>query len=520
MSFRMRSTRFATGAGLVRLLCALGLVAGLMAALATGASAKKAVEVGMVTQGTCPEAAELTELGATSTKCFHHIQEAVEGTGKGAWVVIAPGVYHEEVKVKGKTHEGLHIRGMDRNTVILDGTGLQNSKGSNGIEIGETHGSKAELADNVTVENLTVRNFEQEPEGPGGNAIWWSGGDETGKVGGHGWWGRYLTAYDSGLYGSYGIFTNNMIEGEWENIYASGYDDSGMYLGACQECQARIIHPVMEYNQLGYSGSNSGGSLAIEDGIFRHNSSGVAPNGENPGDPPPPQDGQCNHDPKNLPPKKKSKKEGGGIVLPEFTTTKLARCTVIRHNLITENNNNTTPATGSAEGAPFGAGVELPGDYADLVEENTITNNASDGVLAFEYPNPFPPVPGVTIYLQNSGNKVANNTFSGNGTLGLAPAFEGDIAFEGGVFAAKKSVDNCFSGNTTPDTTYPANLEGEWGCQNNTTPNPGGGEPFINYLLALQAYSEARTREPQPTPGVQETMANPCREVPVTPLCP
>ena len=68
---------------MVRLLCALGLVAGLMAALATGASAKKAPEVGMVTQGTCPEAAELTELGATSTKCFHHIQEAVEGTEEG-----------------------------------------------------------------------------------------------------------------------------------------------------------------------------------------------------------------------------------------------------------------------------------------------------------------------------------------------------------------------------------------------------------------------------------------------------
>ncbi len=494
---------------MVRLLCALGLVAGLMAALATGASATKTPEVEEVTQGTCPEPSELTEIGATTTKCFHHIQEAVEASKKGAWVLIAPGVYKEEVKVKGKAHDGLHIRGMDRNTVILDGTGLQNPKGSNGVEVGETNGNKSEIADDVSVENMTVRNFEQEPEGPGGNAFWWSGGDETGKVGGSGWWGRYLTAYDTGLYGSYGIFTNNMIEGEWEHIYASGYDDSGMYLGACQECQARIIDPVMEYNQLGYSGSNSGGSLVIEDGIFRHNSSGVAPNGENPGDGPPPQNGQCNHDPKNKKPKG----------LPEFTTTKIARCTIIRHNLITENNNNTTPATGSAEGAPFGAGVELPGDYADLVEENEITKNASNGVLAFEYPNPFPPVAD-TVYFQNSGNKIAKNMFSGNGTLGMDPEFEGDIAFEGGVFAAKKSVDNCFSDNTTPDKTSPANLEGEWGCQNTTTPNPGGGEPFINYLLALQKYSEERTREPQAAPPEQETMTNPCREVPVTPLCP
>ena len=77
--------------------------------------------------------------------------------------------------------------------------------------------------------------------------------------------------------------------------------------------------------------------------------------------------------------------------LPEIKTTKIKRCTMIRHNLITENDNHTTPATGSAEGAPFGVGVELPGDYADAIEENEITNNASDGILAFEYPNPYPP---------------------------------------------------------------------------------------------------------------------------------
>ncbi|HTY97822.1 MAG TPA: hypothetical protein VMB91_12325, partial [Solirubrobacteraceae bacterium] len=304
----------------------------------------------------------------------------------------------------------------------------------------------------------------------------------------------------------------------WEKIYASGYDDSGMYLGACQECQAKIIEPVMENNQLGYSGSNSGGSLLIEGGIFRRNSSGVAPNGENPGDGPPVQDGQCNHDPKNKKPKKGW--------LPEFTTTNIARCTIIRHNLITENNNNSTPATGSAEGAPFGAGVELPGDYGDLVEENTITDNASDGVLAFEYPNPFPPT-SETIYFQNSGNKVAKNVLSGNGTLGMNPKFEGDIAFEGGVFK-EKSVDNCFSGNTYSGNTYPApsELETTWGCQNATTPNfitlanASEGTEFIDYLLALQEHSENRTREPQAAPPAQETMSNPCREVPVTPLCP
>ena len=91
------------------------------------------------------------------------------------------------------------------------------------------------------IENLTVRNFERESlNGAGGNEIWWNGGAETGKIGAHGWYGRYLTAYDTGLNGGYGIFTDNETEGEWEDIYASGFNDSGIYIGACQECKARI----------------------------------------------------------------------------------------------------------------------------------------------------------------------------------------------------------------------------------------------------------------------------------------
>ena len=52
-------------------------------------------------------------------------------------------------------------------------------------------------------------------------------------------------------------------------------------------------------------------------------------------------------------------------------------------------------------------GVELPGDYADLVESNTITNNANNGVLGFEYPNPFTAGIKDTIFFQLAGNKIA-----------------------------------------------------------------------------------------------------------------
>jgi hypothetical protein len=88
----------------------------------------------------------------------------------------------------------------------------------------------------------------------------------------------------------------------------------------CQECKARITRATMENNSLGYSGSNSGGSLAIERSLFRHNSSGVLPNSENPGDAPPPQDGECNRENIEKP-----------NPTPTITTTRIPRCTVIRN---------------------------------------------------------------------------------------------------------------------------------------------------------------------------------------------
>jgi hypothetical protein len=437
---------------------------------------------------------------------FKTIQAAVNASTHNSWILIEPGVYDEEVKIT-RAHSGIFLRGMNRNSVIIDGQSISQPGGRNGIE--------AIKANNIWIENLTVRNFERESlNGSGGNEIWWNGGAESGKNGAHGWYGRYLTAYDTGLNGGYGIFTNNETQGEWEHIYASGFNDSGIYLGACAECEARIDDATMEYNALGYSGSNSGGNLVIENSTFRKNTTGIAPNSENPGDGPPPQNGACEHSP---PLKGKGHKAPWHGPLPEFTSTEFAHCTIIRDNLITENNDLNVPANTSAAAAPWGAGVELPGDYGDLVEHNIITKNPSDGVLAFEYPNPYPPEAD-TIYFRNSGNKVSDNTFAENGSLG--GEFAGDVAFEGGVFGPG-STNNCLSGNSFADATYPASIEGTWGCQNKTTPEPGGGLPFLEYLLTLQFESENRpTIEPVGAPPAQPTMPNPCENVPTNPLCP
>ncbi len=472
-------------------------------AFGAAASAAGAAEVEIVTQGGFPAK-------AAHVRYFHKIQEAVNATSTGDYVLIEPGVYDEEVKVS-ESHSGIWIRGMNRNTVIVDGQ----HKVANGIEIHK--------ASDVWVENLTARNFEFGPSCPDeecGNEIWWNGGAESGKIGAHGWYGSYLTAYDTGLFGGYGIFTGNETEGSWENIYASGFADSGIYIGACQECDAQVRGATMEDNALGYSGSNSGGKLALEDSIWRHNLVGIAPNSENPGDAPPPQDGECGRPNIEHP-----------NPTPLITSTDIPRCTVIRNNLITENNNLTVPVNGSTAIAPWGAGVELPGDYADLVEDNLITNNPNDGVLGFEYPNPFtpesePPFKG-TIFFQLAGNRISENVFLNNGYKG--GAFTGDVTLAGGFseifgYPESHSENNCVSNNVLTDATFPAKIEGTWGCQHKTTPSPGGGLPAVEYLVGLQleayAIREATPPVGQPAPPPQPTMPDPCKGVPANPLCP
>jgi hypothetical protein len=451
-----------------------------------------------------PAAAQAASVAIVGPGYYPTIQAAVNASKPGGWVLIEPGTYDEAVRV---TTPGLHIRGMNRNEVIVDGR----HEPGNGIEIHE--------ANDVWVENLTVRNFEfggeKCPIEGCGNEIWWNGGAGSGRVGAHGWWGSYLTAYDTGTRGGYGIFTGNETEGSWNNIYASGFADSGMYIGACQECDARVTGAVMEDNAVGYSGSNAGGKLALENSIYRHNLAGVVPNSENPGDPPPPQDGECGRPNIEHP-----------NPTPIIESTRIPRCTVIRHDLIVENNNLTVPVNGSTEIAPWGVGVELPGTYADLVEGNLIAGNRSDGVLGFEYPNPFFPLSAETIDFQIAGNRVSGNLFFANGSRG--GPFTGDIALLSGGgeelgLGESHSVNNCASYNLLTDATFPANIEGTWGCQNSTTPVPGGGIESIDYLLGLieeaKAIRGAAQPVGQPAPPPQPTMPNPCAGVPRNPIC-
>ena len=121
-------------------------------------------------------------------------------------------------------------------------------------------GINVDGADGVVIENMTAHNYVR-------HGFYWT------EV--HGYWGRYLTGYNMGLYGLYAFDARC---GQIDNSYTSGNADSGFYIGECFPCSAVITDSVAEENALGYSGTNAGGDLVLKDTIWRNNAMGIVPN--------------------------------------------------------------------------------------------------------------------------------------------------------------------------------------------------------------------------------------------------
>ncbi len=173
------------------------------------------------------------------------IQKGVDHAEPGGMVLVSPGVYEESVTV---TVPYLTIRGLDRNTTIVDGGFVR----ANGIQVID--------ADGVAVENMTARNNLL-------NGFYW---DDV-----HGYRGSYLTAYNNG---DYGIYAYASDYGQFDHSYASGSPDSGFYIGQCDPCHALITDVLAEHNAMGFSGTNASGDFAIVNSEWRDNMAGIVPN--------------------------------------------------------------------------------------------------------------------------------------------------------------------------------------------------------------------------------------------------
>jgi hypothetical protein len=486
MRMRARSVRSSTAA---RVLVPWALAAGLLAACST-----TTVQGGGTTTGRVLLVGTFQGHGGG----YRSIQAAVNAARPGDWILVAPGDYHETADKTTSasdasygdfggvliTKSNIHLRGMSRAKVIVDGTlgtaatacssdpGDQNfgPVGANGKALGR-NGILVWKADNVSVQNLTVCNFLG-GAGDAGNQIWWNGGDGSGTIGLTGYTGSYLTATstyfgDEDTASQYGIFSSNSQgPGSWTQLYASNFNDSGMYVGAChQVCDVTISHAWMEYNALGYSGTNSGGAVVIEDSQFDNNEDGADTNTQLNGDPPAPQNGACPHD---------------GV----SPITHTHSCWVFIHNSVHNNNNGDVPMAGNAAAGPTGTGMTLSGGRNDTVMDNHFYDNGAWGILFVPYPDDSPPslnqtcsgtggveVSGLGCVYDPEGDALLHNTFSHDGYFGNPS--NGDY---GQITISAHQPQNCFAGNTAPDGSTPANLEqAQAACGTLTTaPNEGG----------------------------------------------
>jgi len=180
---------------------------------------------------------------------YSTIQAAVDAAKKGDWILVAPGDYKESADLSNPQAStdngqfggvliktaGVHLRGMDRNTTVVDGTKPGTDQCSaneadqqfgvvkDGKAIGR-NGIVVSKVDNVSIDNLTVCNFLNGSE-DGGNEIWWNGDLGTKALGLTGYKGSYLTATSTFYNGEdtaaqYGIFSSHAAgTASWSTIY-------------------------------------------------------------------------------------------------------------------------------------------------------------------------------------------------------------------------------------------------------------------------------------------------------------
>jgi hypothetical protein len=291
------------------------------------------------------------------------IQAAVDAAAPGDLVLIAPGVYLEEVVVQT---DNLVIRGLDRNEVIIDGEFTRD----NGIKV---------FSNGVAVENLTVRNNT-------GNGLFFTGDYESDYVL-TGYRASYVTAYNNG---DYGIYAFNARSGIIEHSYGSGHPDSAFYIGQCNPCDAVIRDVLAENNMLGYSGTNSSNNLYIINSEWRENMIGIVPNSQD-----------------------------GEELAPQGHT-------VIAGNWVHDNNNPEVPINNERYQLASGTGIITTGGVENLITKNRVENNkrGNIGVILWPFRDEGLP-PFEAIGNQVVGNVAMGAETIGDLVLWLADSSEG-----------------------------------------------------------------------------------------------
>jgi len=374
------------------------------------------------------------------------ISAAVSLAKPGDLVLVSAGVYHESVRIRTAR---ITLRGASRDKVVIDGHLQQ----PNGVVVS---------APGVAVENLTVRNNTQNGVLVTGSAKAAAGA--PGQSGGYdtgdepvtllkSFLVSHVTATRNGLYGIYAFSVQN---GVIEHSYASGSADSGFYVGQCESCRIVVRDNIAELNAVGYEGTNASGDMYVVGNRLVGNRVGLTTDSD--------------HQEKLLP----------------------QRDAVIAGNLIAANQQTATPE--QADGG-WGIGIGIDGGSDNQFIRNRVAGNSNAG-LVITATSDLPPV----------GNKIVDNTFTGNGV---------DV---GWTFpSATRGRGNCLRGNKLR-TAVPARLATTASCpQAAKSASPGGSWQMPK---APGGIAFTRIAAPGPQPQFPEATTTGATVVPAVPALP
>ncbi|HET6503211.1 MAG TPA: right-handed parallel beta-helix repeat-containing protein [Amycolatopsis sp.] len=370
------------------------------------------------------------------------ISDAVSLARPGDLVLVAPGVYHESVKI---TTAQVTLRGESRDKVVIDGQLLQ----PNGVVV---------AAPGVAVENLTVENNTQNGVLVTGSAKAVAG--LPGKSGGYDTGNEpvtflksflvsYVTATRNGLYG---IYAFSAQDGVIEHSYTSGGADSGIYVGQCKPCDIVVRDNIAELNAVGYEGTNASGDMFVVGNRLVGNRVGLTTDSD--------------HQEKLLP----------------------QQNAVVAGNLIAANQQTQTPE--QADGG-WGIGIGIDGGSDNQFIRNRISGNINAGLVIT-----------ATADLPPDGNQIMDNSFTANGvdvgwTFPTATQGQGNC-LQGNELQTTVPAQLVTSASCPVPAQAPA-LSGTW-----TMPTAPGGIPFTDVAVpgAQPQFPNATTTGATAVPAV------------------
>jgi parallel beta-helix repeat protein len=216
----------------------------------------------------------------------------------------------------------------------------------------------------------------------------------------------------------YGIFPSHVAEGRVDHSFASGSNDTGIYIG--QSHDVEIDNNTATGNVSGFEIENSSNTSTHDNESFG-NTGGIL-----------------------------------SFTLPGLDVTSNHDNEIANNNVHDNNKPNTCVEPGDSVCAvPPGTGVLLLAADTNSVHDNSVTGNDTFGIAVANYctGNPCNPFP-TDIDTFSDGNHVVSNVATGNGTNpdpSVPSIFAVDLAWD------FTGTGNCWSGNTN-NTQFPPSL--------------------------------------------------------------